>query len=114
MVVTGIGIDIEDISRFRDFPFALNKCFYEKIFTEEEIQYCLAKADPAQHFAVRFCAKEAFIKATKRVNSKMMTNYKLLPVVVIDSKPFIKHQNREHLLSLSHDYDKAVAVVVIQ
>ena len=114
MVVTGIGIDLEDISRFRNLPFISNRRFYEKIFTEEEIQYCLSKSDPAQHFAVRFCAKEAFIKATKRVNSKIMTNYKSLPVVVIDSKPFIKYQDKKHLLSLSHDKDKAVAVVVIQ
>ncbi len=117
MAISGIGIDIEDISRFRDLPYTANPRFYEKIFSEEEIKYCLSKAEPAQHFAVRFCAKEAFVKAAKtdkKTGSKMMTNYKLLPVTVVDSQPFIEHQGKNHLVSLSHDKDKAVAVVVIQ
>ncbi len=113
MVITGIGIDLEDISRFRDMPFSLNPRFYEKIFTSEEIRYCLDKADPPQHFAVRFCAKEAFVKATKRTASKLLTNYKLLSIKIIDSKPFIEYNNKTHLLSLSHDKDKAVAMVVV-
>ena len=63
MTIEGIGVDIEDISRFTGKPFPENKGFYERIFTKKEIEYCLQKANPYQHFAARFCAKEAVIKA---------------------------------------------------
>ncbi len=114
MVIKGIGIDIEDISRFRDLPFAENRHFYEKIFTDEEIAYCLGKEDPSQHFAVRFCAREAFAKAIKTHKTKKMINYKLIPITLEGMRPFIQFQGKKHLVSLSHDKDKAVAVVIIQ
>jgi holo-[acyl-carrier protein] synthase len=34
-----------------------------QLFTTEEQAYCMAQSDPSQHFAARFCAKEAVIKA---------------------------------------------------
>ena len=54
-----IGTDIEDIARFED----KSERFYARIYTEKEIEYCHAKAFSAKHFAARFCAKEAVIKA---------------------------------------------------
>lgn len=113
MVIKGIGIDIADISRFRNTSFETNRQFYQKIFNEDEIKYCLGKADPYQHFAVRFCAKEAFVKAkSNAVNQKI--DYKSISVVLKHSKPFIIYNRKEYLLSLSHDQDKAIAVVVIE
>ncbi len=35
----------------------------ESIFTADEIKYCQSKARPSEHYAVRFAAKEAFLKA---------------------------------------------------
>ncbi|MEO5359501.1 MAG: holo-ACP synthase [Nitrospirota bacterium] len=37
--------------------------FVEDIFTQEEQRYCLSHRDPYVHFAGRFAAKEAFLKA---------------------------------------------------
>jgi holo-[acyl-carrier protein] synthase len=33
------------------------------LFTVEEQTYCLSQSHPSQHFAARFCAKEAIVKA---------------------------------------------------
>jgi holo-[acyl-carrier protein] synthase len=33
------------------------------VFSDDEINYCLAKRHPLRHFAVRFAGKEAFLKA---------------------------------------------------
>lgn len=56
-----IGVDCEEIERFQrvlDDPKLL-----KRIFTEAEIEYCLAKAAPKRHLAARFAGKEAIIKA---------------------------------------------------
>jgi len=63
-----IGVDIEDISRFSKLSYTSKKSFYDKIFTKKEIKYCLSKKNPYPHFTVRFCAKEATIKALENSN----------------------------------------------
>ncbi len=62
-MIKGIGIDIEEIGRFRKLPYNRNRSFYDKIFTSKEMTYCLGKKDPYPHFAARFAAKEAVAKA---------------------------------------------------
>lgn len=37
--------------------------FLRRVFTEGEIAYCRARRDPVPHFAARFAAKEAGLKA---------------------------------------------------
>jgi holo-[acyl-carrier protein] synthase len=56
-----IGVDIVEIDRIRRslrYPR-----FLERIFTAQEVKYCRAHKNAAQHFAVRFAAKEAVWKA---------------------------------------------------
>ena len=116
MAITGLGVDIEDISRFRETPFELNVSFYQKVFTGDEIKYCLSKVDPYQHFAVRFCAKEAFIKASSATvsNIKTIPNYKSIQTIFVNGKPFIEWNQQHHFVSFSHDNSKAVAVVIVE
>ena len=40
--------------------------FKELIFSKDEMKYCDAKASPFEHYAARFAAKEAFLKAVGR------------------------------------------------
>lgn len=61
--VRGIGIDIEDAERFRKYNPSENPQLYEKIFTKEEIAYCMTHADPYPYLTARFAAKEAVAKA---------------------------------------------------
>lgn len=105
----GIGIDIESISRFEELPFENNKSFYRRIFTDEEIAYCLGKSTPCQHFAVRFCAKEAFIKAYER----KVDSYNNIKVSFNNGKPSVIWENIKAKLSASHTKGLAIAVVVI-
>lgn len=60
-MIFGIGIDIIEVERVRKQLDKNN--FKEKIFTEQEIEYCLSKRNYAESFAARFAAKEAFFKA---------------------------------------------------
>ena len=56
------GVDIVEINKFKKV-FLKNKDFLSDIFTEKERDYCLSRKDPYQHFAGRFAAKEACMKA---------------------------------------------------
>jgi holo-[acyl-carrier protein] synthase len=63
MNILGIGVDIVEIDRMKA---AINKWgahFLNKIFTEREIKYSNSKRFCHQHFAARFAAKEAVVKA---------------------------------------------------
>lgn len=59
MSIRGIGVDIVEIERFE----GQKPAFFERVFTPAEIAYCRKQARPAQHFAARFAAKEAAVKA---------------------------------------------------
>jgi holo-[acyl-carrier protein] synthase len=61
----GIGIDIVKIGRL-GAALERRRGLRERLFTPEERRYCESKRDPAQHYAVRFAAKEAVAKALGR------------------------------------------------
>ncbi len=61
-MILGIGIDTVNIDRFNAYH-KQEKHNLQKIFSCEEIDYCLKKERPAPHFASRFAAREAFFKA---------------------------------------------------
>ena len=59
--VAGIGIDAVDIVRFKKV-IGRRPRLVERVFTEEERAYANRRAEPAQHLAARFAAKEAVMK----------------------------------------------------
>lgn len=62
-MVIGMGMDIQEIARVELAIKRGRKAFLAKTFTPAEQQYCLKQKRSEQHFAGRFCAKEAFFKA---------------------------------------------------
>jgi fatty acid synthase subunit alpha len=54
-----IGIDIENIDRFKN----LDKHLMERVYSQNEIEYCQKYSDAHIHFAGMWCAKEAVVKA---------------------------------------------------
>jgi len=108
----GIGIDITDIEKFRKLPFSENKNFYKKLFTDSEIKYCLKFKQPSSHFAGKFAVKEA---TKKSIHPSV--NMKNIETSHSNSKPTISIRNLKNfyfLVSLSHENDLAVAVVISQ
>ena len=65
MEIFNIGIDIINIERFKKKEYAKNKKFYQKIFTNSEIKYCLGFKNSSKHFAGKFAIKEAVKKSIK-------------------------------------------------
>lgn len=61
-MILGIGIDIIEIDRIAEKIHKTNGIL-EKIFSPGEIKYCEKMKNREQHYAGRFAAKEAFLKA---------------------------------------------------
>ncbi|MHB0914404.1 MAG: holo-ACP synthase [Thermoleophilia bacterium] len=57
-----VGVDIVEHERFAR-ALERHPALVERVFTPAEREYCLARANPLQHFAARFAAKEATGKA---------------------------------------------------
>jgi holo-[acyl-carrier protein] synthase len=60
--VKGTGTDIVSIARLGR-SLSRGPAFAEEVFAEGERRYCDAQPHPVQHYAARFAAKEAFLKA---------------------------------------------------
>jgi holo-[acyl-carrier protein] synthase len=58
-----VGVDLIEIDRVRRALDRHGDRFRLRCFTEAERAYCDSKANPAQHYAGRFAAKEAVGKA---------------------------------------------------
>jgi holo-[acyl-carrier protein] synthase len=61
--ILGIGNDIIEIERIRKSIDTHGLRLISKLFTTKEQDYCLRYKDPVPHFAGRFSAKEAVVKA---------------------------------------------------
>ena len=110
-----IGVDCQDIKVFSEIDPKTNREFYSRIFTQREIDYCTSRALPSQHFAARFAAKEAVVKALApdhvRFKQVEILNHK-------NGEPYIKLENSQLRkkfflrVSLSHSRLTAVAFVL--
>ena len=121
MKTLGVGVDIEEVTRFRKFDVCKGKKFYERLFTKSELKYCLSKADPYPHFAARFAAKEASIKACAPYIRLFFSDIEVKNNK--DGSPFLsvigkkkkelknKVENYSFFVSLSHTENNAVAFV---
>lgn len=108
-----LGVDIVEVRRVG--RLVKNARFVERVFTEGEVAYCRDKKNAAQHFAVRFAAKEAVYKALgrpgvahKEISVRNDPSGK--PRVEL-SKRLLKFEPRLSL-TLSHTDDYAVAVAL--
>jgi holo-[acyl-carrier protein] synthase len=61
--IIGIGMDATEIDRIQAAIAKYGDRFLRRIFTDGEIAYAMRHRNPAPHFAGRFAAKEAAMKA---------------------------------------------------
>ena len=115
----GLGVDIVEIERMRRI-LARTPSFARKVFSEAERAYCDAKANPEVHYATRFAAKEAVVKAlgtgfsegigVRDIEVRRTTKGRPYVVLTGRAREVARDQGvREMPLSLSFTHTEAVA-----
>jgi holo-[acyl-carrier protein] synthase len=123
-LIFGAGIDIIEVGRIQKV-MEKDIGFREKIFTPEEIEYCEKMKNKYQHYAARFSAKEALLKA---IGTGWRFGIRFADIEVIHDeygKPLIRLYGKAEELarqegitavhvSLSHVKEMATAVVIME
>ena len=63
MNVIGIGTDITECLRIAQMIERHGEIFITRVYTPHEIEYCSSRKSATQHYAGRWAAKEAVLKA---------------------------------------------------
>jgi holo-[acyl-carrier protein] synthase len=119
----GIGADVVSVSRL-ERSLTRTAGFAESVFTPQERVYCEAQRAPARHYAARFAAKEAFLKALGigLWGGVALTDIEVrrgpggapaLGLGPTAAAALSRTGGGAPLLSLSHDGDIALAMVVV-
>jgi len=61
--IVGIGIDIVEVDRIQKAMAGHPERFRARVFTVQEVKYCESRQNRFEHYAARFAAKEAMMKA---------------------------------------------------
>jgi holo-[acyl-carrier protein] synthase len=123
-VIFGIGTDIIEVERVAKMV-ARGRQYLETIFTEKEVEYCETKARKPEHYAARYAAKEAILKALGSgwrdglafSDIEIINNELGKPQVVLHGKVkelFDRQQIIQASISLSHTNQIAIAFAVLE
>lgn len=124
-MIVGIGIDIIEVARVERLLASYGERFINRVFTDVEVAYSTQMAYPAMHFAARFAAKEAFMKA---LGTGLSGGIRWRDVSVFNDdigRPWVKfcgnaEKNAKKIgidkahISISHTKKYATAVVILE
>ena len=123
-MITGTGIDLIETNRVAE-KIARDIGFLEYVFSPNEIAYCESKTNKAEHYAARFAAKEALLKALGTGFPGGLTLNEIEVTSDDSGKPYINFMGSSKdaiesigigkiHLTLSHLKDIACAMIVIE
>ncbi len=122
-MILGLGTDLVAIFRVEEVLARHREQFLQRVFTAAERTDCMARSRPARHLAARLAAKEAAMKALGtgwglgvrwqdvEIRSGGATPPTLHLAGAAKQRADVRGI-RQAMVSLSHDGDYAVAVVV--
>lgn len=124
-MVYGVGIDIISTERIKQSLERYGDRFTARIYTPGEIEYCRTRKYPHLHYAARFAAKEALVKALgtgfrfgiKHTEIETVLNDLGKPDILLHNTTAAISQQKgitRLSLSLSHNDEQATAIVVAE
>ena len=124
-MIISIGIDIIEVARIREVLLRTPR-FGDRVFTAAERAYCDSRGVvAAQHYAVRFAAKEAALKALQTgwrggiswQDVEISAHESGAPYLIFRGEVlavFEKFQATATHLSMSHTSEHAIAQVILE
>ncbi len=124
-MIHGVGVDIVEVERIRKAIERYGLRFVQRVFTPDEIAHCHGKADAYLRYAARFAAKEAAFKSLRGRWRKGMRWLDFETRGTESTPPSLRLTGAAAAaqkeagvtaihLSVSHDRDYAVAIVVAE
>lgn len=124
-MIISIGIDIIEVRRVREV-ISRTPRFVERVYTERERAYCDSRgAVAAQHYAARFAAKEAALKALQTgwtggiawQDIEVVSRDSGAPMLLFRGRVLELYEQsgaRAAHLSISHTSEHAIAQVILE
>ena len=124
-MIVSIGIDIIEVARIREVLLRTPR-FLERVYTDRERAYCESRGVvAAQHYAVRFAAKEAALKALQTgwrggiswQDVEISSRESGAPYLIFTGQVlevFNKFNATQTHLSMSHTTQHAIAQVILE
>ena len=124
-MILSIGIDIIEVARIREVLLRTPR-FAERVFTRAEREYCDSRGVvAAQHYAARFAAKEAALKALQTgwrggiswQDVEIASRESGAPYLIFTGQVlevFEKFDATQAHLSMSHTTQHAIAQVILE
>jgi holo-[acyl-carrier protein] synthase len=122
-MILGLGADLVAVPRLEEVLSRHRERFLHRVFTPAERADCLGRARPAVHLAARLAAKEATMKAlgtgwglgVRWQDVEVCSGVSAPPTLRLAGAARERAEARgirQAMVSLSHDGDYAMAVVV--
>lgn len=122
-MILGLGTDIVEVARIERMIEDHGDHFLQRVFTAGEIEHCRPRREAAQHFAGRWAAKEAVMKALGTGFTKDVGWTDIDICVRPSGQPYVTLHNNarnyangmgigEILVSISHTKNIATATAV--
>ena len=123
-MILGTGVDIVEVFRMKDAIEKWGDNFLTKIFTKKETGYANARRFSHQHFAARFAAKEAVVKAfgeprkfpLKWTDIEVLNDEEGKPIIEFKGDGLVlkrKKKVSEVIVSMAHSKNYAIANVIL-
>lgn len=124
-MIVGTGVDITEVPRIREALERFGDRFLRRVFTPDEVRYCMGKPNAAERLAARFAAKEAGMKAIGTGLRHGITWHDVEVVRLPGQRPSLRFSGRaaefagrlgckRTHLSLSHTKEHAIAFVILE
>ena len=124
-MIIGVGIDIVSTERIKNAITRYGDRFINRIFCPGEIEYCRSRKEPHLHYAARFAAKEALVKAFGTGFRYSIKHTEIETRLNELGKPELFLHNTAHAISkqkgivrfsisLSHNDEQATAIVIAE
>jgi len=117
----GLGTDIIEMERIQEAIDRHGPRFIDRLFTEKEQAYCTTFNNPTPHYAGRFAAKEAILKALGTglqgeitwKDIEILNDPQGKPEVYLSSSLKERYPNTQILISISHCKSFATATAIL-